>query len=429
MKKSPYWDIWFAGRGKGGDVEREMDIVLWGATGFTGQLVAERLMEMQAAGTGIRWGLGGRNRTGLERLRARLAERHPAAVALPIVVGDSMDQGSLNRIAAQAKVVCSTVGPYARYGSGMVEACVEEGSHYCDLTGEAPWIREMIDRHHKEAERKELRLVHCCGYDSIPSDLGTYILQEEAIQRYGKPFSEIRLYVGSTKGGVSGGTVASMLEILGQSGSRRIQEILMDPYSLNPEGEREGLDRGDQMWAGYDREDGRWTAPFVMAGINTRVVRRSNALLGYRYGREFRYSETMAMPGGMRGWLMAQLVSGGISAFVLAGVFPPMRWMAEKLFLPAPGEGPERTKREAGHFKIRLEGDPGGERSLRARVEGDQDPGYGSTSLMLAHAAASLAQDQADLPERFGCLTPASAMGSCLAGRLRGAGMTLSVEG
>jgi short subunit dehydrogenase-like uncharacterized protein len=318
------------------------DVVVWGATGFTGRLVAEYLCERYGVNEGLRWALGGRDLGKLERVRGELAAKDAAASSLPLLVADSGDERSLRALAAQAAVVCTTVGPYARYGSGLVAACVAEGADYCDLTGESPWIRRMIDAHHAEAARLGRRIVHCCGFDSIPSDLGVFFLQREAARLHGAPLEEITFYMGRVKGGFSGGTVSSLFGVAQEARDPAVRRVLFDPYGLNPEGERQGPDGRDPQGIQYDKDISAWTAPFLMGPINTRVVRRSHALQGYPYGRGFRYRELMSLPSGPKGWAMGQAVRAGLGALMVAAVSPRLSGLVQGRLLPSPGRGAER---------------------------------------------------------------------------------------
>ena len=413
------------------DRSRRFDIVLWGATGFTGRLVAEYLVE-HYGDTDLRLALGGRNLAKLEGVRAELARLCPPAADLPLLIGDSFDVPSLRAIASQTEVVCTTVGPYGKYGAGLVEACVEEGTDYCDLTGETPFIRRMIDSHHDRAVQTGARIVHCCGFDSIPSDLGTWMMFR-AMEEQGAELGEVAFYAGESHGGFSGGTVASILHLLEEA--RRdpgVRAVLSDPYALNPEGERSGPDGPDPMTVHFDRRLRMWVGPFLMAAINSRVVRRTNALLGYPYGRSFRYSERMSFGKGPKGLLRATAVATGLAAFVAAASIGPTRRLLAQKVLPKPGEGPSREERERGFFVVRLiasgrTGD-GQAVELRGRVEGRKDPGYGETAKMLAEAALCLALDGAELDAPGGVRTPASTMGDRLLERLRAASMLFEVR-
>jgi short subunit dehydrogenase-like uncharacterized protein len=408
---------------------RPLDIVLWGASGFTGRLVAEYLTRTRGGGR-ARWALAGRDRAKLEGIRAELARIDAAAASLPILIGDAGDPASLDAIAGQTRVVCSTVGPYARYGSELVAACVRSGTDYCDLTGEVQWIRRMIDAHHEAARASGARIVNSCGFDSIPSDLGVLMVQEEMRARHGAPAASVDAFFGESKGGFSGGTVASLLNVLEEARhDRTVRRVVGDPYALDPSPRQGGPDGSDQYGVRFDRKLRRWTAPFLMAAINTRIVRRSNAVLDYPYGRDFRYREVMSVAGGAKGLATAVGISAALGGFVAAVQVRALRKLIEKR-LPAPGEGPSEALRNSGYFVVRLigEGSPAGGGApvrLLGKVAAQADPGYGATSKMLAEAALCLALD--DLPARGGVLTPASAMGTRLIDRLRKAGMTFDV--
>lgn len=413
------------------DRSREHDVVLFGATGFTGALVAEYLARHHAE-TGARIALAGRDRAKLERVRASLAEVDARAGAWPILVADAFDAEALASVVAKTEVVCTTVGPYAKYGAGLVAACVEHGTDYTDLTGETQFIRRMIVAHHESAVRTGARIVHCCGFDSIPSDLGALMMHASMREQHGGLLDELRFFAGESRGGASGGTIASMLNVLDEaSRDPEVRRILADPYSLVPDGPR-GLDGADQMGVRFDRDLGMWTAPFVMAAINTRVVRRSNHLLGRAYGEKFRYSEAMSTGPGARGLAFASAVTAGVGGMMVAGSVGAVRQALERRFLPKPGEGPDREARERGYFVVRLIGKgrakDGREVLLRGRVEGKADPGYGETAKMLGESALCLALDGASLDAPGGIRTPASTMGMRLVERLRAAGMVFTVE-
>ncbi len=403
---------------------RRLDIIVYGATGFTGTLVAEYLLREYGVGGDLNWAIAGRSREKLERVRASLGD---AAAALDLIVADSGDADALASMAAQTRVVLTTVGPYALYGSKLVAACVDAGTHYCDLAGEVQWIRRMIDAHHEAARESGARIVHCCGFDSIPMDMGVHFLQAIAQERCGAPCEGIALYVKATKGTASGGTLASMMNVIEEArADRDVARLLADPYALNPEGERQGPDGGDQRGVVHDPDVGCWTAPFVMAGVNTRVVRRSHALAGYPWGRDFRYREAVLTGKGVQGRLKGTLMTLALGGLVLGISLSPTRAMLQKFFLPKPGEGPDRELQRAGFFNLVQVGKLADGRVLRTRITGDQDPGYGSTSKMLAESALCLAKD--DLSSPGGVLTPSTAMGDALLKRLREkAGLTFDL--
>ena len=410
--------------------EREFDIIVWGATGFTGRLTAEFLLERYGLDGTLRWALGGRNEKKLEEVRAGLErDCRVSTGSLPMILADAGDEASIRALAARTTVVCTTVGPYALYGSPLVAACAEQGTHYCDLTGEAHWMRRMIDAHETSARESGARIVFTCGFDCIPADLGTFFIQKEMQARHGVTASEIKFRVKGFSGGASGGTIASMINMLEEAGKdEAVMRIMRDPYALNPPSERSGPDGPEPFLPAHDPDFDEWTAPFVMGAIDTKVVRRTNALLEFAYGREFRYDEAMLMGGGPRGFIKASATAASIGAMMAAMSIGPVRRLLSPR-LPAPGEGPSKEAREAGYFDIRfLARHPSDEtRNLRGRVTGDRDPGYGSTSKMLAESAVCLALD--DLPSRPGILTPAAAMGEALLLRLqKNAGLSFSIE-
>jgi short subunit dehydrogenase-like uncharacterized protein len=401
---------------------RAWDIVLFGATGFTGALVAEYLARHAPAD--VRLALAGRNRGKLEAVKRGLPD---GGVRFGLLLGDSGDPASMRAIAEQTRVLCTTVGPYAKYGLPVVEACARAGTHYCDLTGEPQFMRRAIDLADAIAQASGARLVHTCGFDSIPSDLGLLTLHEFLkAQGASGQFKRVTLAVTAMKGGFSGGTVASLLNGIEEAtADRAVRRLMGDPYALSPDRAKEP-ELGRQRDLASVRHDdflGTWTAPFVMASVNTRVVRRSNALLGYAYGRELDYREVTALRGGVKGLVFGAAMAAGMGALVASQVFRPTKKLVQRL-LPSPGEGPDQAARDAGFFRFRIEGETLEGQRVHAKVVGTADPGYGETAKMLSHAALCLAQDEAKLPKRAGVLTPATAMGMTLVERLRGAGMT-----
>ena len=404
--------------------EREFDLIVWGATGFTGKLVAEYLLDVYGVDRGLRWAIAARSQDKLQTLRDELGE---TASALPILTAESHNRDSLDAMTRRTRCIISTVGPYALYGSELVGACVAAGTHYCDLAGEVQWMRKMIDQYEAAARESGARIVHACGFDSIPSDLGVLFLQEQSRERFGKPCTHIRMRVKAMRGGASGGTIASMMNAMAEGkADRDVARIIVSPYSLNPKNEQHGPDRRDQTGPIHDEDLDAWTAPFVMAGINTKIVRRSNALMNFDYGRDFRYEEAMLTGSGFSGRLKALQLTAGIGGIMLAGSVDWLRSLLAKRMLPKPGEGPNREERENGFFNIVFVGRANGER-IFARVTGDRDPGYGSTSKMIGESGVCLARDELDVGGGF--LTPASAMGAQLIDRLQAnAGLTFSIE-
>lgn len=398
-------------------MDREFDIILFGATGFTGKLVAEYLSRTQP---NLKWALAGRSREKLEAVRDSLDAKEVA-----IRVADSHDAAALVKLAGEARVVCTTVGPYAKHGKALVDACATSGTHYCDITGEVPFVRRSIDDNHDRALASGTRIVHCCGFDSIPFDLGVYMLWDQAGR---KPLRWAKGFCGRIKGGsFSGGTAASMLNLIEEAmRDPSVRKLAGNTHALDPDPRsavRDPLD-ADQKGVRYDDDLGTWTAPFLMAAVNTRVVRRSHALLGY--GASFHYQESMSLPPGPRGLVMSSLATAGLGGFMAAAFFPPTRKLLEKAVLPKPGEGPSKEKRESGWFEVHVLAETDEGKKVRGYVKGTADPGYGETAKMLSESALCLAKDE--LESRGGVLTPASAMGTKLLERLRAAGMTWDVS-
>ena len=407
------------------DATREFDVVVVGATGFTGALVAEYLVERYGVAGELRWAVAGRSAEKLATARDALGS---SAKALPLIVADSLDADAMRDLARRTRVVITTVGPYARYGSDLVAACATNGTHYCDLAGEVQWVRRMIDLHDDEARKSGARIVHCCGFDSIPMDIGAWFLQREALRRHGAYCESISLLVKAIKGGASGGTMASMMNVMAEArADRNVARTLARPYSLNPEGSQKGPDGGDQRGIRFSEDGGTWTAPFVMGSVNTRVVRRSHALLGFPWGRDFRYDEAIRTGSGIAGWLRALTITAGLIGLITAASFGWSRNILQRFVLPQPGTGPDRAARESGFFKLEQNGRLPDGKLMHTTISGDRDPGYGSTSKMLAECAACLALD--NLNSEGGVMTPVAAMAEPLFERLqRNAGLTFEVR-
>ncbi len=391
--------------------QRELDVVLMGATGFTGRLVAEHLLHRHGVGGELKWALAGRNLEKLEAIRANLGS---AASDLPLIVADSHNSESLDAMAERTRVVCTTVGPYAFYGSELVESCAAHGTHYCDLSGEVPWMRRMLDRHADAAKQSGARIVHCCGFDSIPSDMGVWFIQQQAQKKFGQPLVRVRFRVKAAKGGLSGGTFASMLNIVDESRQdKEVSRVLSNPYALCPPGLRKGVRQPYVNGPKLDKSLNAWMAPFIMAAINTRVVHKSNALQDHAYGEDFRYDEAVLTGTGFGGRMKSYAVSSGMGLFALGAGIGPIQKLMKKTMLPAPGEGPNAEQREAGFFNIIIEGVTEDGQTLRAKVKGDRDPGYGSTSKMLGETAVVLAMNTGE-DQPVGILTPSTALGQNL---------------
>ena len=386
--------------------EREFDVVVFGASGYTGKLVAEYIQSEYGENGSVKWAIAGRNREKLEGIREELG----LSADLSILEVDSNDQDSLNAMTSSTKCVLTTVGPYQLYGSNLVESCAKNGTDYVDLTGEPGWMYEMINAHKETAQASGARIVFSCGFDSIPFDLGVYFVQQAAKDKFGKPAQHVRGRVKAMNGEFSGGTIASLGATMATLKKKpELIKVLANPFSLT-EG-FEGPAQLDDSKVLLDEKINMWVAPFVMAPINTKNIHRSNALLDHQYGEDFCYDEMMIAGEGEEG---KQIADAMISANPMGGDN-----------VPQPGEGPSKESREQGNYDVLFFADLG-EESIEARVTGDMDPGYGSTSKMITESAICLIQDCSDLPG--GIYTPAPAMGDKLIHRLvKKAGLTFNI--
>ncbi|WP_211278069.1 saccharopine dehydrogenase family protein [Couchioplanes caeruleus] len=405
---------------------REHDIVVYGATGFVGVLVAEYLAAHAPAGTRV--ALAGRSESRLEAVRRRLG------VEWPLVVADAADSDALATLAAATRVVVTTVGPYAKYGRALARACAAAGTDYTDLTGEVLFVRSNIDENHDLARSTGARIVHSCGFDSIPSDLGVHVLHQRVTADGAGELTDTTLVVTSMRGGVSGGTIDSLrhqIDVVRKD--RDLRRIATSPYSLSPDRAAEpDLGRqGDLVslrGADVDPALRGSLAPFFMGPYNTRIVRRSNALRQFAYGRSFRYRETMSTGTSPLSPLLAAGAKVGMGALVVGLALPPTRFVLDRV-LPKPGEGPGERARREGHFTIDIytRTTTGARYAARFRAKGD--PGYAATALMLGESALALACDRDSLPPSGGgVLTPATGIGDALTDRLRAAGVEITTR-
>ena len=399
------------------------DVVVFGATSFVGQLITQYLTEQHGVGGAVNWAIAGRSEAKLSALRASLGE---PATKLSILVADAQSAEELKNICTQTRVIISTVGPYALYGEPLVKVCAETGTDYCDLTGEVHWVKRMIERYENLAQQTGARIVHCCGYDSIPSDLGVYFLQQQAQQRFGQYCSRVKMRVKAAKGGASGGTIASMLNVAKEmAADAALRKDMANPYSICPPVDYERPRQKPVLSVKYDDEARAWMAPFVMASVNERVVQRSNALL--QYHKNFTYNEAMLTGTGPLGYAGSVAVTAAIGGGLLAAGVAPLRTLITS-FLPKPGEGPSPEAQRTGFFVHDVYGTTEAGQNLLVRVSGDRDPGYGSTAKMIAQAGICLAQDIPKTDKPGGFYTPATLFGDQLIDRLqRFAGLTFEV--
>ena len=395
-------------------MEQQRHLTVFGATSFVGQILTRYLYGRFGTDGDLRWAIAGRSEKKLRELHGSL---YPKAAKLPQIVANAGDEKALREMCAESRVVISTVGPYALYGEPLVKICANTGTDYCDLTGEVQWIRRMIRKYEGAARASGARIVHCCGFDSIPSDLGVHFLQKHAMQKYGRTCPRVKLRVKAMRGGASGGTIASMLNVVKEaSDDPELRRELANPYSLCPDGYTPQLRQPNVSLAEYDTDFKSWIAPFVMAAINTRIVHRTNALSKQAYGADFRYDEAVLRGDGFKGRAAATSMGAGLGAFMAAAAVAPTRWVLER-FLPGPGEGPSAEEQRNGFFDIRILGRTEGH-TLQVKVTGDRDPGYGSTGKMLGQAGACLALDTPKAKTPGGFWTPATIFGDRLIDRL-----------
>ena len=409
-------------------LKRPYTLVLYGATSFVGQITARYLAHFLSdqEHRDVRWAIAGRNAEKLEKLHFQLTQEQDAekandtsAANVDIIIANSDNAASLDKMTTQTRVIISTVGPYLKYGEPLIKSCVENGTDYVDLTGEAIFIKDMLDKYQDKAQQSGARIVNSCGFDSIPSDLGVYFTQQQSEANFNAPCSTIHMRVKAAKGGLSGGTLASMATIFEESGknkSRRQQ--LANPYLLNNDSDAPNVRQDNINKPQYDAEHGHWLAPFIMASINTRIVHRSNQLLSYQYGREFKYDEAMWMQNGVKGQLISYGMSAGIFGFITAMTFKRSREFLSNHVLTKSGDGPSKSDQDNGYFDLRFFGKTTNNETIATKVTGNKDPGYGSTSQMLAQSALCLAQDITKDEVKGGFWTPASAMGNRLLTRL-----------
>lgn len=387
----------------------KFDLVVYGATGFTGQLVAEYLAARYKSDSHLKWAMAGRSKEKLATVRDAIG----APADTPLIVADASDPASLKAMVEQTKSVISTVGPYQFYGNELLAACVASGTDYFDLCGEPLWMREMIDKHEAAAKASGARIVFSCGFDSVPFELGAFFVQEEAKRVFGTPALRVKGRVRDMRGTLSGGTAASAKATFDAvAKDLSLVAILKDPFALTPGFKGPKQPPGSRP--AYEEDLQSWAAPFMMALINTRNIHRSNMLMGFPYGKEFVYDEMVLTGAGEKGEANAKLVMAANTEKTGPGA-------------PKPGEGPSKEERENGLYDLLYVAIAPDGKQARAAVKGDRDPGYGSTSKMISECAICLLRDTPDVPA--GIWTPGAAMGHKLIKRLVDhAGLTFTVE-
>jgi short subunit dehydrogenase-like uncharacterized protein len=404
--------------------EREYDVVLYGASGFTGKQTVQYFAK-HARSDQVRWAIAGRSQKKLEAIKAQIG----AAANVDVLEADSQDQQAVDAMVSRTRVILNTAGPFTLYGDAIIDACVRLKTHYVDITGETPWVKNLIVRYHNQAASDGTRIIPFCGFDSVPSDLGTYLVVRHIQEKLGVPCREVKAYF-QLYGGLNGGTLASgfNLQASGQSA------LVRNPFLLNPQGEyskQEIEQNRDPEEPQYDKDLGTWVAPFFMSAINTRVVRRSSALYEQwqeAYGKDFSYQEYLKFDEPFA-WIKAAGVTAGMALFTGALQQPPIRSLLTPV-LPQPGSGPSEKVMNEGWFRCELLGIAMDGRKVRGLIRDQGDPGNRATVKFLCESALSLALNQDTLPggpERGGILTPATGLGDVLADRLRKAGMTIAV--
>tara|TARA_B100000575_G_scaffold150619_1_gene120057 strand:+ start:3997 stop:5223 length:1227 start_codon:yes stop_codon:yes gene_type:complete len=388
---------------------KKFDLIVWGSTGYTGKLVCEYIQK-KYKNTNLKWAIAGRNELKIKSIISLLNLKD-----IPYFIADSNNKDSLLEMTKMTKTICSIVGPYAKYGTLLVEACIESKTNYCDITGETQWIREIIDKYHTKAIKNKVKIVHACGFDSVPSDLGVFYAQNKMKESTGKYASKIIMRVISMKGGVSGGTIHSFLNILEESRKNKsITKILSNPHGLSPNVDLFETEEEDLKKIIFDSTCKRWISPFIMAAINTRVVRRSNYLLAFKYGRVFIYNEALVLGRSILSKFLGYFRL--IPIYLISKVKNLVLKSFLRLVLPKPGKGPTENSRKSGFFKLRFYVF---DKKLKAIVSvyGVGCPGYGSTSKMLAESSICLAKDK--LPIQNGVLTPSTGLGNAFLNRLQ----------
>lgn len=403
-------------------MDKQYDLIIFGATGFTGRLVVEYLWGKYGLNESLSWAIAARNKTKLEAINASIAQGQ-----LPMEIADSTDEKSLNHLCRKAKTICTTIGPYTKYGTQLIEACINNQAHYCDLSGEVTWMRAIIDQFQDKAKAAKVKIVHSCGFDSIPSDIGVWYVQRSFQEKYGSFATQVETGVKAMKGGFSGGTFASLREVMKTANEdKEMKKLLFDPHGLDP-ADQKGISRvSDLRSVKWSEAFHSWKAPFIMSTINTRIVRRSNALSDFPYGKDFVYKEFSLMGKGIGAWIKAWLMTFPLGLIMSAKPNSFIDRMLKK-WAPKAGEGPSKEEREKGFWVFDYKASNESGKVLTARIKGDKDPGYGSTSKMLGEAAVCLSVDP--LQSNYGILTPATAMGEALWQRLdQNAGLTFKIK-
>ena len=410
---------------------RQYDLIVMGATGFTGKLVVEYLLKTYGINNPeFSWAIAARDNEKLNSLKESLVDIDNKSIEIPVILADSHDKKSLDNMTSICRIVISTVGPYLKYGHLLIQSCAKNGTHYCDLTGEVPFIKESIDQVDQIAKQNNCRIIHSCGFDSVPSDIGVLLLQKEAIKRFGEACNKITLYVHGMGGGFSGGTIDSGVHVHKYVKDKpHLQKVLQDPFSLVPDhGKNKTLNSPSLRSVKWDSNVERWICPFVMAGINTKIVRRSNGIMNNDYGDDFQYNEVYSFTKGLFGFLKALSMTLSLAVTIFFMKYKFSLNILKKFFFPSPGQGPSKKERDNGFFKLRLVGYTKKHKKISLFISGDSDPGYSATAKMITESALSIILDEKYLPETAGVLTPASGIGEIIEKRLKLNGIVFTPE-
>ena len=411
--------------------KNKYDIIIFGATGFTGKLVVEYFLKNYGLNNPkLNWAIAGKSKIKLEKLKKSLIYINQEFAKINSFVADSFDSNSLDVMTSSCRVIISTVGPYLKYGLPLIKSCLKNNTSYCDITGEVPFIRESIDLFHENAKKNKCRIIHSCGFDSIPSDLGVLLLQKTSIEKYDKLCNKVNLYVQEIRGSLSGGTIASIVNLIKYKelypDKRR---MLKSPFSLNPHGTINNyVNQPTLKSIRWDKQIKKWTAPFLMSGINTRIVRRTNAIANFSYGKNFKYNEMSSYDKGLLGFLKALMMLCVLGLLQSSIKSKTLLQILKKRAFPKPGEGPSKNKMRNGFFKMKLIGYIKNRTSISVTVAGDSDPGYSATATMLAESAISILLNEDKIPDSYGVLTPASGLGLTLIDRLKEKSISFKVD-
>ena len=404
----------------------QYDVVIFGATSFVGQIIVRYFCDQFSSADAeekVSWAVAGRSEAKLNEVKSLVGDKD-----IPTIVANADDLDAMRGMCEQTRVVMSTVGPYALYGDTLIQACVETGTDYCDLAGEIQWIKRVQDKYSTAALASGARIVHSCGFDSIPSDMGVYHLQQHAQQTLGQACSEVTLRIKAASGGFSGGTFASMVNANDEmAADPELRALLEDTYAICPDDYPKQAKQHSILSASYDENFASWSTPFMMAPINEPVVLRSNALSNYSYGKDFHYNEAILTAPGTGGKIAAVIIDKIMKAFVAATDISLFKPLIMKM-MPSPGEGPSPAAQEKGFYDIRFVGRTNDGQEIRTRVTGDRDPGYGSTAKIIAQSAVCLAKDIKKDEKAGGFWTTATIFDQRLISRLcKNAGMTFDV--